>query len=222
VRQEPARGGRNHLFVGTSWGTTRTEAFSDGVFAIAITLLVLEIDVPESDFGDLLHGILDQWPSYLAYVTSFATVGGIWLAHHGIFRRLGRLNGAVMRWNLLLLLAVSFLPFPTRLVAEAMQEADAERTAVVFYGAWLVVIAVCVSLLWRSIVRHRTLLRDDVTDADVVAMNRATTPNIGFFAVATGFAFAFPRAAAFIYLVIAVRSLVGVRGDEDEPLRAGS
>jgi uncharacterized membrane protein len=70
------------------WETGRTEAFSDGVFAIAITLLVLEIAVPESAFDDLWHGIAHQWPAYLGYVTSLLTIGGIWLAHHGIFRRL--------------------------------------------------------------------------------------------------------------------------------------
>ena len=61
------------------------EAFSDGVFAIAITLLVLEISVPESGFEDLWKGIADQWPSYLAYATSFITIGGMWMAHHGVF-----------------------------------------------------------------------------------------------------------------------------------------
>ena len=70
------------------WSTNRLEAFSDGVFAIAITLLILEVSVPESDFDDLWRGIADQWPSYLAYVTSFITIGWIWMVHHGIFRRL--------------------------------------------------------------------------------------------------------------------------------------
>ena len=72
------------------WSTGRLEAFSDGVIAIAITLLVLEINVPESVFENLWKGIANQWPSYLAYVTSFITIGVIWLVHHGIFRRLAR------------------------------------------------------------------------------------------------------------------------------------
>ena len=101
------------------WGTGRVEAFSDGVFAIAITLLVLEISVPESAFDDLWHGIAEQWPSYLAYATSFITIGWIWVAHHGIFRRLQYANRRVMLINLLLLMAVAFLPFPTKLMAEA-------------------------------------------------------------------------------------------------------
>lgn len=64
------------------WAGGRTEAFSDGVFAIAVTLLVLDLHVPESAMNDLLHGIVHQWPNYLAYATSFITIGGIWLAHH--------------------------------------------------------------------------------------------------------------------------------------------
>jgi hypothetical protein len=93
-------------------GTGRIEAFSDGIFAIAITLLVLEIGVPESDFENLWKGIADQWPSYLGYATSFLTVGGLWVIHHGIFRRLASADAMVMRLNILLLMLVSFLPFP--------------------------------------------------------------------------------------------------------------
>jgi len=96
-------------------GGDRTEAFSDGVLAIAITLLVLDLAVPERELEQSWHAILHQWPAYLAYITSFATIGGIWLAHHGIFRRIRYVDSRVMRLNLLLLLGVSFLPFPTRL-----------------------------------------------------------------------------------------------------------
>ena len=94
--------------MGNRWDTGGTEAFSDGVFAFAITLLVLDIDVPESAFSHLWRGIADQSPLYLGYATSFLTVGGIWLVHHGIFRRLQYANGWVMRVNLLLLMAVAF------------------------------------------------------------------------------------------------------------------
>jgi len=106
--------------VGDRWGTGRVEAFSDGVFAIAITLLILEISVPESEFSNLWRGIARQWPAYLAYATSFITIGGIWLVHHGIFRRLQYANRPLMLINLALLMAVSFLPFPTKLLAEAI------------------------------------------------------------------------------------------------------
>ena len=75
------------------------------MFAIAITLLVLELSVPADEFDDLLAGILEQWPSYLAYLTSFLTIGGVWLVHHGILRRMRYADSWFVRVNLLLLLA---------------------------------------------------------------------------------------------------------------------
>jgi uncharacterized membrane protein len=130
--------------MGHRWNTSRIEAFSDGVFAIAITLLVLEISVPESAFDHLWKGIAEQWPSYLAYATSFLTIGGIWLAHHGIFGRLASADATVLRLNLVLLMLVSFLPFPTKLIAEAINDTvAAERAAIVFYGLVMLAISSC-------------------------------------------------------------------------------
>ena len=146
------------------WSTGRTEAFSDGVFAIAITLLVLEIRVPESAFEHLWSGIADQWPSYLAYVTSFLTIGGIWMVHHGIFRRLQYMNRELMLINLLLLMAVAFLPFPTKLMAEAIHDRGAARAAAVFYGAALLAISLLVRLMWASAVRDRRVLTPDMSE----------------------------------------------------------
>jgi uncharacterized membrane protein len=103
----------------------RLEAFSDGVFAIAITLLVLEISVPVGSEEDLLGAVLDQWPSYLAYFVSFASVGAIWLAHTAVTEYLDHADRWLMRLNLLLLLFVSFLPFPTKLLAENVKDEDA-------------------------------------------------------------------------------------------------
>lgn len=200
------------------WSTGRLEAFSDGIFAIAITLLVLEINVPESAFEDLWKGIADQWPSYLAYATSFLTIGGMWLAHHGIFRRLASADGMVMRVNLLLLMLVSFLPFPTKLVAEAInQTTAAERAAVIFYGLVLLSISVVVGALWRYIAGHRDLLEPDVTDDDVRAIALLTTPNMGFYVVVVALALVAPQVAAFGYLLIAVVGVFRQRGDRTGP-----
>ena len=122
------------------WDTGRTEAFSDGVLGVAITLLVLDINVPQSQVKHFWYSIGHLWPTYLAYLTSFATIGGLWLAHHGILARLRQLDRTVMSINLALLLAASFLPFPTKLMAESLRITDAERSAVIFYGACLLVI----------------------------------------------------------------------------------
>ncbi len=209
--------------MGNRWDTGRTEAFSDGVFAIAITLLVLDIRVPPTAFDDLWSGILDQWPSYLGFATSFVTIGGIWLAHHGLFGRLRFLDARVMRINLLLLMTVSFLPYPTKLIAEAIHNEDAARTAVVFYGGWLFVISVVFSALWGAVVLDRSLLEPGVTDDEVNAILKAATPSIGFYAGATAVAIVAPRVAAFGYLAIALLGVLRARGDEEPtPGRPGA
>jgi uncharacterized membrane protein len=200
--------------LGDRWDTGRTEAFSDGVFAIAITLLVLEIGIPASEFDDLWSAIFHEWPAYLGYATSFLTIGGLWLAHHGIFRRLRYANNAVMRINLLLLMAVAFLPFPTRLVAEAIRDRSAERAAAIFYGLCLLAIAVLFSALWAAVARDRRLLKPEVTDEEVNSILIASSPSIGFYAGAIALAIVAPRAAAIGYLLIAVLSVLRVRGDE--------
>src|SRR5271154_1812011 len=99
-----------------SLSTTRMEAFSDGVFSIAATLLVLDIALHPP--GTPLHQVLDAWPAYLGYLVSFLTIGGAWLAHGGLTDRLVRADSLLLRINLLLLLVVAFLPFPTKLVAD--------------------------------------------------------------------------------------------------------
>jgi uncharacterized membrane protein len=184
--------------------TARLEAFSDGVFAIAITLLVLEISVPADEFDDLWRGIADQWPSYLAYITSFWTIGGLWIVHHGIFRRTAYADLRVLLLNLLLLMEVSFLPFPTKLVAESFDSASAERPAVLFYGATLFAISATMAAIARYIAGHPGFVREDVTKEDLESVTSRTTPNVAFYGVVLLLAIVAPQVAAFGFLVIAV------------------
>jgi uncharacterized membrane protein len=175
---------------------------------------VLEIDVPESELAHLWHAIAEQWPSYLAYVTSFLTIGGLWLAHHSIFRRIHYANTSVMRINLGLLMAVSFLPFPTRLVAESLKHTESsERAAVIFYGAALLVISILFSALWRAVARDRQLLRPEVSDEEVAAIGRAASPDIPFYLVVIVLAILAPRIAAFGYLAVALLGVMRARSD---------
>ncbi len=135
--------------------TGRLEALSDGVFAVATALLVLEISVPAGAEDDLLEALVDQWPSYLAYVVSFATVGAIWLAHNAVTHYLHHADALLLRLNLLLLLVVSFLPFPTRLLAETVEDDDAGKVATTFYGLTLLTATVVMSVVWQYAVRER-------------------------------------------------------------------
>jgi uncharacterized membrane protein len=200
--------------MGQRWGTSRTEAFSDGVFAIAITLLVLDLNVPDTSLDNLWSGILHEWPSYLAYTTSFLTIGAVWLAHHGLFARLRYVDRTLMRFNLLLLMVVAFLPYPTRLVAEAIRNEDAERAAVIFYGLTLFAISFVIAVMWRVVAAKRDLLEDEVGDAEVDAILRATTPDPGVYVAVIVVGLLAPRVAAFGYLVASVVLVLRARGEE--------
>jgi uncharacterized membrane protein len=203
------------------WKTGRLEAFSDGVFAIAITLLVLELEVPDSGFEHLWKGIAGQWPSYLAYVTSFLTIGVTWLHHHLIFRRTAWLDSMVMRLNMLLLMLVAFLPFPTMLMARALDKTDdAERVAVVFYGILLLAIAVTMVVIWSQAAR-RGLLEPNLSDAEVRAITRLTGPVVVYNVAVLGVSIFAPKAAVFGYLLIALVALFRPHGEIHESDEGG-
>jgi uncharacterized membrane protein len=151
--------------------TNRIEAFSDGVFAIAITLLVLDLKVPreahsEQQLGSLL---LAQWPSYLAFLTSFATILIMWINHHRIFTLVGRSDDRLLIYNGLLLLGVTLVPFPTSLVAEYLRR-DGGRLATLLFNGTYIFIAICFNLLWRSAAGGHRLLRRDADRAAVQAI----------------------------------------------------
>jgi uncharacterized membrane protein len=185
----------------------RLVGLSDGVFAIAITLLVLEISVPTGSDDDLLRAILDQWPSYLAYVVSFSTIGVVWLAHSAVTEYLGSADAMVIRLNLLLLLVVSFLPFPTRLLAEYLGEDDPSRVAATVYGATLWLIAILAWVLWRYAV-GAGLLREDVSGATVERVTKRLTPALPFYLGLIVVGLFLPVVAVLGYLVVALVLLV--------------
>ncbi len=181
-------------------GTARLEAFSDGVFAIAATLLVLEFSVGSK--GDLGSKLLHLWPAYLAYVTSFVTIGIIWMNHHHTVSLLGRTDRTMLFVNNLLLLTVAFLPFPTGLVAENLRGAG-DEPATLAYAGTLVVMAV-LHLLWWGYARHgRRLIAEPIPDAALRAVDRAYLPGIPMYGTVFVVAFFSPLAAIFLTFAIA-------------------
>jgi uncharacterized membrane protein len=136
--------------------TARLVAFSDGVFAITITLLVLEIR-PPTDEENLLHGLLELWPSYLAYAVTFLFIGQVWANHHVMFDHIRAADRLVLLLNTLLLMVVAFLPFATSVLADALRSGDGERTAVGFYGIAFGVTALTFNAVWQYACRHRLL-----------------------------------------------------------------
>ncbi|HUO48112.1 MAG TPA: TMEM175 family protein, partial [Acidimicrobiales bacterium] len=153
--------------------TQRFEAFSDGVFAIAITLLVLDLAVPftAASRANLLREVAHQWPEYLGYLISFATIGAIWLGHNAVSDYLERADTTLLRINLLLLLFVSFLPFPTRLLSGFIREGHAERVAVTFYGLTLLAAAGVLAVLWRY-ARSAGLVQPDAEDHELTLLTQ--------------------------------------------------
>jgi uncharacterized membrane protein len=150
--------------------TQRLEAFSDGVFAIAITLLVLEMKVPHvtGDEG-LDRALLADWPSYLGFVTSFAVIGIMWINHHRIFKLLRRMDHILLLLNGLLLLGVTFVPYPTAVMAAYVGH-PGERVAAMFYSGTFVVIAVFFNILWRYMSSKRAnLMRVPYDHPEVLA-----------------------------------------------------
>ncbi len=150
--------------------TARLEAFSDGVFAIAVTILVLELKDPVHRPGGLAHALAEQWPAYLGYLASFSYVGVIWLNHHQAFVRVRTVDRGMQGANLLLLFTTAALAFPTGVLSDALQESvtgDDARTAVALYA--LVGAAMCVSwLLIYGHLRRRPALLDPAVEADYV------------------------------------------------------
>jgi uncharacterized membrane protein len=193
--------------------TARLEAFSDGVFAIAITLLVLDLAIPSTQDSarHLLEAIGDEWPGYLGYVVSFSTVGALWLGHSAITDYLAYADTTLMRLNLLLLFVVSFLPFPTRLLADfATTTYRAERVAVTFYGLTLFAAGVLLSLLWRYSARAG-LIRPDTSDQEITLLSSRLTPGLGGYAVLIVIGLFAPVVAIIGYLVIAAFFLLPIR-----------
>lgn len=136
--------------------TARLEAFSDGVFAIAITLLVLNLELHDSH--DLGHEILRMWPSLVAYLVTFGIVGVIWMNHHLMFHYITRVDRVLMIINLMLLMSVAFLAWPTAVLADAIATGESQRTAAVLYGSTLVIGGIFFNAIWvYASSRHRHL-----------------------------------------------------------------
>lgn len=139
---------------------TRLEAFSDGVFAVAATLLVVNIAAPSPGQGPLWDALRHQWPSFAAYAVSFLIIGIIWVNHHGLFHRIAHVDRPLLFLNVFLLLDVVFIPFPTRLLSEYLQAGPDSHVAAAVYSATMLVMAIGMSLIWGYAVYHPDLLED--------------------------------------------------------------
>jgi uncharacterized membrane protein len=183
----------------------RLEAFSDGVFAIAITLLVLDLSVPAKQEGGLAAALGHQWPAYFAYLVSFLVIGIIWVNHHGMFTKVRTVDRPVLFVNLALLLVVSALPFPTRLLAEYLTAGGTDsHVAAAVYSATMLAMGLVFGGLWLMVSRDGALLHERLDPAaSRVAMRRFGLGNL-FYLIAVGLSFVNAVATLALHAAIAL------------------
>jgi uncharacterized membrane protein len=182
--------------------TERLEAFSDGVIAIAITLLILEINVPSASQGHLFDALVDLWPSYLAFILSFAVIGIMWVSHHSMFERIASVDRPLVFLNLLLLMGIAFLPFPTALLARYIQQGgDNAKFAAAMYSTTMMAVGIFFVLIWYRLYRQPQLLVAGIgADRARTAMLRSLVGPM----VSIGLAFISPEACFVVYFLIAL------------------
>jgi uncharacterized membrane protein len=183
---------------------TRLEAFSDGVFAIAITLLIIEVRVPHAAAGELAGDLVSLWPSYSAYVVSFIIIGIIWVNHHDIFGRIVTVDRPLLFLNLLLLLTVAFLPFPTALLGEYIRDGDNAHIAAAVYGANMTAIGLAFIAMWTYLVRVPSLLAPAVGVEGARRARRAAMIGPVVYALTIPLAFVSPVACLIVYAALAL------------------
>jgi uncharacterized membrane protein len=183
--------------------TNRAEAFSDGVFAIAITLLILAVGLEQAlAEGGLGKQLLDLWPAYIAYSVSFLTIGIMWVNHHSVFRQFARVDRPLLLLNILLLMLIAFVPFPTRVVAEHAKSADDRQAAALLYGTTMTITAILFFSVWFY--GSRRLLRSDADRREVSGITRSYLPGAPTYATATLIAFVSSTASLILFGAIAL------------------
>lgn len=187
--------------------TGRLEAFSDGVFAVAITLLALDLKVPPSASNrgawPLLHSLARQWPSYVAFITSFISVLIMWVNHHGVFQLIRKTNTRLMFANGFLLLLVTAVPFSTALFSEYFNKPGG-RAAAGVYGSTFILAALAYWAVWSSILVDRSLLRHDASEKVIADITKSYRMGVPIYAAATLGAFA----SAYVTLGICAASWI--------------
>jgi uncharacterized membrane protein len=201
--------------------TERLQAFSDGVFAIAITLLVLEIHVPQAPEGELWRALFEQWPSYAAYVVTFAVIGIMWVNHHALIAFVARVDRPLLFLNLLLLLFVALLPFPTALLAEYLHSPGDGEVAAAVYSGTMLGCAIGFNLLWRWIVRDARLVHAHIDVEAARGRNRRFALGILVYTATVAISFVSALLTLALHALIAVYYVFDQLATGTEPVEAG-
>jgi uncharacterized membrane protein len=188
--------------------TTRLEAFSDGVFAMAITLLVLDLHVPLGVRGHLLAALAHQWPSYASYVISFFVIGIIWVNHHAMFHHIVRVDRPILFLNLLLLLFVAVIPFTTAVLAEYIRSQNDSAAAGVMYSGVMILISVSFTGMWVWAAADRRLLHPRVEYP--AARSAIRRSSVGMIVYTIALALALMNAAVMLAFHFAIDSITSL------------
>jgi uncharacterized membrane protein len=188
-----------------SKGTARLEAFSDGVFAIAITLLALNLQIPHVESNSqkwaLAHALFLQWPSYVAFITSFFTVLIMWMNHHAVFKFVRKVNARILFANGILLLITTAVPFVTGLFSEYINHHEAKTACAVYTGSF-VLISISYVHLWRVVISDRSILKKEISEVALAKITQNYTLGIPLYLAAFG--------ASFISIYLAIGICTGL------------
>ena len=202
---------------GAERNPARVVFFSDAVFAITVTLLVLEIR-PPADYTNLLHGLVALWPSYLAYALTFLFIGQVWANHHVMFDHIRAADRVILLLNTLLLMVVAFLPFTTSVLAGALRSGHGQRTAAVFYGITFHATALTFNAVWQYACRHR-LLNDTLDPADATAIGRRFQLALGWLAIGALAGLLIPFLGVAVIAAFNVFYWLPIRGESPRSVR---
>ena len=184
-------------------GIDRLLTLSDGVFATALTLLVLDLHQPNVAHG-LRHAVLAQWPQYLSYVLSFLIIGIIWAQHHLGYRYIRRTDHVFILLNILFLMWVAVVPFPTAMLARYLENPSERQTAIAIYTGLFLVGGLLVNLSWLYASHNKRLLDEAISPAKVRKLTHNYLPGPIFYFIAFVLSFVVPLASVILTLVIAV------------------
>jgi uncharacterized membrane protein len=210
-KEEQISGANAPLFFGEDskrgYGLERLIFFSDGVFAIAITLLALELRLPEGiglrPASELIQSLGSMWQKYLAYIISFLVIGSFWISHHRKFRYIQRYNRSLLNLNLLFLMIVAFIPFPSSLIS-----VSSDFAVTVFYAGTMIAGSIMITILWRYASGRGRLVGDDLNPAVILRETILPLVTGGIFLLSIGIAYLDPDLAKLTWLLILVAALV--------------
>ena len=196
-------------------GTGRLEAFSDGVFAVAITLLVLDVRPPAEaeTSSDLWRGLGDLWPHYAAYAVSFLVIGIVWVNHHAVMEVIARADRELIFLNLMLLMTIALIPFGTALIAEYLTHGHADHAAAAAYSIVLALMGAAFGALWLyASARDGRLLVDDFPRAELPRVTRRFVVGTPVYVAAIGVAFVSAVACLALHAALAIYYALARRG----------